>query len=116
MIDEYQPTKEYNIMHLYYDNNPPNLGDLIIPKGRRPNCQFNLVFEQDGEEYSNPIGLSYTNFQIIHPFRSDTHLGVIEVVGLGDSYQGTPRMPRGFEPPLSSMAIRSNKPHCTCQH
>ncbi|TDF41296.1 hypothetical protein EYS14_00075 [Alteromonadaceae bacterium M269] len=104
-------------MTRYYEPNPPPpLGDFTIPKGKRPNAQFRLLIEHEGELYPNVIGLAYTNFPILHPVRSDTHLGVIELVGLPDGFNGIPDMPRGYKPPLPSTVTSSNNHRCPCQH
>lgn len=100
-------------MHRFHNTTSPRIGELIVPKGRRPNAQFRQLIEHDGELYPNVIGMTYTTFPILHPIMSDTHLGLIEVVSLPDDYQGKPAVPRGFKPP--SMAKNAHN-RCTCQH
>jgi hypothetical protein len=101
-------------MPRFYNDTPtPSLSDFTIPRGKRPNAQFRQLIEHEGRLYPNVIGLTYTNFPILHPVRSDTHMGLIELVGLPGDFQGMPELPRGFKPPLSPRAIRNND-CCRC--
>ncbi|TDF37172.1 hypothetical protein EYS14_13510 [Alteromonadaceae bacterium M269] len=103
-------------MTRYYDDPPPSLGDFTIPKGKRPNIQFNeRITLESGEIIRNPIGLSYSPVPLAQPLESDTHLGVIEVVNLPEGYTGQPRMPRGYQPPLSS-TVKQSMDGCVSQH
>ncbi|MEM0909423.1 MAG: hypothetical protein AAGJ37_00520 [Pseudomonadota bacterium] len=92
-------------MYRCYEQTPPiGVGTIATSKHKRPNCQFNELIElASGEILRNPIGLGYSHVPLTHPVVSETHLGVIEVVGLPETYQSIDKqLPRGFMPPLAS--------------
>jgi hypothetical protein len=76
-------------MRRVYQPLPPSRdGNTVTPKHKRPNCQFNELIElETGEIVRNPIGLSYSRVPITDPIVSETHLGIIEVIGLPDMHE-----------------------------